>query len=71
LNLRPPGPELSQCKLQVLYLVSLRNSKPIFLSLSCTELVPIYRLLLEMTTTGYDDNVEEVKKNMGKKNKRK
>ena len=27
LNLRPPGPELSQYKLQVLYLVSLRDQQ--------------------------------------------
>jgi len=41
LNLRPPGPELSQSKLQVLYLVSLRGQQASFslaqLYRSCTE----------------------------------
>ena len=41
MNLRPPGPELSQYKLQVLYLVSLRGQRTMFflaqLYRSCTE----------------------------------
>ena len=41
LNLRPPGPELSQYKFQVLHLVSLRDQKALFslaqLYRSCTE----------------------------------
>jgi hypothetical protein len=40
-DLRPPGPELSQHKLQVLHLVSLRGQQTTFsLSLSCTEVLP-------------------------------
>ena len=45
LSLRPPGHELSQCKSQVLYLVSLRDSVSQFLSRSivpsCTEKMPL------------------------------
>src|SRR5580704_13972420 len=41
LNLRPPGPEDEQVKIQVLHLVSLRSKKPVFLSpLSRTPVVP-------------------------------
>jgi hypothetical protein len=47
----------------------LGSSMPLFLSLSCTDLVPIYRRLLEIDD-GYDDNVAVVKKNKGKKNQK-
>jgi hypothetical protein len=40
LNLRPPGPEPRKSKFQMLHLVSLRSQRTIFLSLSCTEVVP-------------------------------
>ena len=44
LNLRPPGPELSRYKLQVLYLVSLRAQQTslsiVQLYRSCTEKPP-------------------------------
>jgi hypothetical protein len=70
LNLRPPGPEPSQRKFQVLYLVSLRVSKPTF------SLAQLYRTCTDIPTLtgddddGYDDNVEVVKKNKGKQNKK-
>ena len=66
LNLRPPGPELSQYKLQVLHLVSLREQNTTF------SLAQLYRTCTDLPTLtgdddGYDDNVEVVKKNRGKK----
>jgi hypothetical protein len=71
LNLRPPGPELSQYKLQVLYLVSLREQSTTF------SLAQLYRTCTDISTLtgddddGYHDNVEVVKKSKGKKNKKK
>ena len=70
MNLRPPGPELSQYKLQALYLVSLREQRTSF------SLAQVYRSCTDLPTLtgddddGYDDNVEVVKKNKGKKNKK-
>jgi hypothetical protein len=65
----PLVPNYRSTSLQVLYLVSLREQSTTF------SLAQLYRTCTDIPTLigdddGYDDNVEVVKKNKGKKNKK-